>query len=412
MTVLLRSAAIMLSFALAACDEGPKSNLASVEARPLAPALARPTADSTFAQVRRADGRIATLLVTGLGKDAVRAVDLTNVGAPLDADIFDVASGLGQAGLAKAVAQPDARQAYAIADLLPPAGTATRHVATGTNFREHAKEAEIDEVFNFPKLGPATPARTTVALRPGVLLDYEVEICLRFDRDIRSMADFDAAQKGFFLCGDFTDRATLLRLVNPRDLGSGEGFTDAKSGVDFFPTGPFLVIPHDWRTFVQAERMTTHVNGQVRQDARGGEMILDFRALVQKALTNGGGGHYTYRGARVPLLAGGRIARGSAIMSGTSEGVVFMPPRARDYLSGGSRYIFGGPMIRGESAYRVMIETFIAKERRSGRYLRSGDVIAHASSSMGNVRIRVVPAGRAFRRTCWESSAPSRRSER
>jgi 2-keto-4-pentenoate hydratase/2-oxohepta-3-ene-1,7-dioic acid hydratase in catechol pathway len=355
------------------------------------PSLAEPAAAFTFAQTRDPGGRIATLLVTGLGEDSIHALDLTELGAPIDADIFDVMSKLGDEGLEKAVMRADLRRAYPIVGLLPVSGGGMRHVATGTNFREHAREAEIDGVFNFPKFGPATPARTSVALKPGALLDYEVEICARFDRDIRSVADFDLARKGFFLCGDFTDRAQLMRLVNPEDVDSGQGFSDAKSGGDFFPTGPFLVVPRDWQAFVKAGRMTTHVNREIRQDARVGEMILDFRAIVQKALTNGGGGHYTFRGSPVPLLEGGRIPPGAAVMSGTSEGVIFMPPRPRDYVAGGARYIVTGGKFRAGSVRRTIIETFISKERQSGRYLKPGDVVTHRSSSMGDVEVRIIP---------------------
>jgi 2-keto-4-pentenoate hydratase/2-oxohepta-3-ene-1,7-dioic acid hydratase in catechol pathway len=390
-----RLAAIALPLGLLACGESPRTNVVSEEADPLVSSIAAQAAAWTFAQARDSSGHVSTLLVTGLGRDTVRAVDLAGFGAPRDADVFDVMSALGEAGLQKAAAAAQLGHDYPIGQLVSAAGPGQRHVATGTNFREHAKEAEIEEVFNFPKFGPATPARTTVALKGGALLDYEVEICARFDRDIKAVADFDAARKGFFLCGDFTDRARLMQLVDPSDVGSGQGFSDAKSGADFFPTGPLLVVPRDWRAFVRTERMTTQVNRRVRQDARGGEMILDFRAIVQKALTNGGGGKYTFRGAPVPLLEGNAIRRGAAVMSGTSEGVIFMPPRARDFIVGGARYLFTGPLLRGESAYATMVDAFIDKERRSGRYLKVGDVVLHASSSMGDVAIRVESASRA-----------------
>lgn len=392
MSMTSRIAAIMFPFSLLACSESPKANVVTPEATPLVPSVADPAVALTFAQTRDATGHIMTLLVTNLGREMIQAVDLTELGVPLDADVFDVVSRLGTTTLQEAAIRVDRRRRYRIAALLPAAGDGRRHVATGTNFREHAKEAGIDGVFNFPKFGSATSARTTVGRRPKDLLDYEVEICTRFDRDVRSVADFDAARKGFFLCGDFTDRAQLLRLVNTKDIGSGQGFSDAKSRADFFPTGPFLVIPLDWQAFVKAERITTHVNQEVRQDARGGEMILEFRAIVRKALTNGGGGRYTFRGSSVPLLPGGGIPRGTSVMSGTSAGVIFKPPGARDYFAGVARYILTGAMLRSESAQRVAIETFIEKEQRSGRYLRSGDVVIHRSSSMGDLEIRVVPA--------------------
>jgi 2-keto-4-pentenoate hydratase/2-oxohepta-3-ene-1,7-dioic acid hydratase in catechol pathway len=383
-----------LPLVLVACSDEPTTSVVNKEAVALEPGIAALRDAYTFAQVHDPGGKVATLLVIGFNKDTARAINLTPFGGPLDADVFDVLSALGPEVLEKAAADPRASRAYAVDRLLPAAGVEQRHVATGTNFPEHAKEAEIEGVFNFPKFGPATPPRTTVALKPEVLLDYEVEICARFDRDIRTMADFDAAKKAFFLCGDFTDRAQLMRLVDPENIGSGQGFSDAKSGTDFFPTGPFLVVPRDWQSFVRSERMTTLVNGDLRQDARGREMTLDFRGIVEKALTNGGGGKYTYKGSSIPLLAGGVIKRGAAVMSGTSEGVLFKPPRAWDYIAGGARYIFTGPMFRGKSPQRVMIEGFIEKERRSGRYLKVSDTITHASSSMGNVVIQVAPSGR------------------
>ncbi|SOB79100.1 2-keto-4-pentenoate hydratase/2-oxohepta-3-ene-1,7-dioic acid hydratase (catechol pathway) [Sphingomonas guangdongensis] len=376
--------------ALMACVPACSDPPSSADPTPLTPALA-PHADAlTFAQVRRADGQVATVLVTRFAGGWVRGIDLVALGAPPGADPFAALAAIGPDRLRRAVAVGPAGRDYPFANLLSPAGPSTRHVATGTNFREHAKEVEIEGVFNFPKFGRATPAGSTVAAVSGALLDYEVEICARFDRAIRSPADFDAAQKGFFLCGDFTDRATLMRRVDPKDIGSGRGFSDAKSGVGFFPTGPFLVIPRDWRAFVQTERITTQVNGDRRQDARGAEMILDFRALAVKALTNSGG-RYTFHGMPVPLLAGGKIGKGTALMSGTSAGVVFRPPRLGDLIGGVAAYLFNGPMLRGATPQRVLIERYIAKERAAGRYLKAGDVVRHRSSSMGELQVRIVP---------------------
>ena len=84
------------------------------------------------------------------------------------------------------------------------------------------------------------PVRSRVDSKPDVLLDYEVELCMRFDRTISSPEDFDAAVKGLFLCGDFTDRGKLIRLVDPDNLDSGRGFSDGKSRVDFYPSGALL----------------------------------------------------------------------------------------------------------------------------------------------------------------------------
>lgn len=385
-----KAAALAVALLTAGCADSERSNPVTLEAEPLVPKVAPPEQALTFAQVRNAEGKVATLLVTGLEGQDVRAIDLTGLGAPLDADVFDVITAVGDARLASALKDGTPATAYPLATLLPSGAVANRHLASGTNFPEHAKETSSSEVFNFPKFGPPGPPVSTVALNPGVLLDYEVEVCVRFDRDLRSAADFDAARKAFFLCGDFTDRAKLMRLVDPKHVTSGLGFSDAKSGPDFFPTGPFVVVPKDWKAFVKDERILTKINGKTRQDARAGQMSLDFRQLLEKALTNGGGGHYNYKGKPETLLVNNTLQRGAALMSGTPEGVIFMPPTKGQIAAGVTSWVFTGPMFRGEPTGKSVVETFIASETKAGRYLKVGDVVEHASSSMGQLRVNVV----------------------
>lgn len=371
-------------------DRATRSNKISPEAEPIAPGLAPASVAFTFAQAIGEGGEAVTLLVTGYDGDAIEAIDLTAHGAPAGVDVFDASAAVGDKTLHALLAAPKNAARWPVARLLPSGAMVDRHLATGTNFAEHAKEAGSKTVFNFPKFGKPTPARTTLVVHPGTLMDYEVEISARFDRDIRSVADFEAARKGFFLCGDFTDRATLLREIDPKNVPSGKGFSDAKSGPDYFPTGPFLVIPHDWRSFVRDERIVTRVNGAVRQDARGREMILDFEALVAKALTNGGGGNYHYRGERVPLLEDATIERGSAVMSGTSEGVLFMPPTREDKIGGTIDHVLLGRFLRGKSPMQSVVNRFVRNELKAGRYMHVGDEVEHLSSSMGALKVRLI----------------------
>jgi len=68
---------------------------------------------------------------------------------------------------------------------------------------------------------------------------------------------------GLFLCGDFTDRAQLMRLVDSSNIQSGIGFTDAKRQQGFFPTSPYLVVTRDWRDFLKELRLQLSVNNEV-----------------------------------------------------------------------------------------------------------------------------------------------------
>ncbi|MBI1402774.1 MAG: hypothetical protein GC147_06145 [Porphyrobacter sp.] len=377
-------------FAAWATSPDPKFNPASFESEPLVPGIAPLDEAVTLALFPRADGRTGTMLVLDRSGERITGIDLAELGAGPTEDPFAALAG---ADLSQVLAGNAARLAQItmqIAELLPAGPAGTQHIGTGTNFPEHAAEANSTAVFQFPKFGPATPARTQVRADEGILLDYEVEICVRFDRPLRSPEDFDAATKGFFLCGDFTNRNALINLADPDNLDSGKGFSDAKSGPDFFPTGPFLVVPRDWRSFVAAQRMTTAVNGSPRQDARGSEMTLDFRALAAKALADMETPRFLYRDAYTRLMPDRAIPTSATLMSGTSEGTIFTPPTRADLIEAAVAYaLAGGPLAR-ESLLDVARRTFIANERAGGHYLQPGDVVRHGSSALGDIEVLVI----------------------
>ena len=372
-----------------ATSPDPKFNVATFENEALVAKLASLDEAITLAQVQREDGRISTLLVTELKGEAIRAVDLSQATGEISENPFVVLAAASDDEL-RALSGLDGPQAeYLIEALLPAAPGGSRHIGIGTNFPEHAEEANSSSVFVFPKFGRATPARTTVAARDDVLLDYEVELCMRFDRAITSLEDFDAAMKGLFLCGDFTDRAKLVRMIDPDNLDSGRGFSDGKSRNDFFPSGALLVVPRDWNAFVRKERFTAAVNGAPRQDARGGEMTLDFRGLAEKALSEMEEKRFLYRGEYHNLAPSRRIDPDLTLMSGTAEGVIFTGPTQGDIIEGSARYLLSGAWLRGEEFIPSVIETFLANEFASGHFLQAGDVVEYRSTHLGTVKITV-----------------------
>ncbi|MEX0342569.1 MAG: fumarylacetoacetate hydrolase family protein [Erythrobacter sp.] len=371
-----------------ATSPDPRYNPASFEPDELEPGLAPLDKAITLAQIHRGDGSTATLLVTALDDQHIQAVDLSQAAGVDAADPFAVLSAIPEVRLRDLAANENTRP-FAIADLLPAAPQGDRHIGTGTNFPEHADEASSDSVFQFPKFGTASPARTRVGGDPDVLLDYEVELCMRFDRAIASPEDFGAAMKGVFLCGDFTDRGKLIRLIDPDNLDSGRGFSDGKSRADFFPSGALLVVPRDWRSFVAGERMATRVNGERRQDARGGEMTLDFERLVEKALGDMGRRRFLYEGEAYTLAPTRAITLDMTLMSGTAEGVIFTQPTRGDIIEGVFDYLLSGGWLRGAEPVPAIIETFIANETASGHFLQPGDRVEHRSSRLGTIEVEV-----------------------
>ncbi len=367
----------------------PKFNPASFEGEPLMARLIPIEKATTLAQYLDEDGSQSTMIVTSFSEHSVTGIDLRELGASDITDPFEALAGADISPIANGNADGFSAVSVPVSKLLPSGSSGAWHIGTGTNFPEHAEEANSSSVFQFPKFGPASPARTEVKAVEGILLDYEVELCVRFDRDLQSLADFDNAVKAFFLCGDFTNRNALVNLADPDNLDSGYGFSDAKSGPDFFPTGPFLIIPNEWAEFVDDLRMTTSVNGEPRQDARGSEMTLDFRQLVGKAFGDMSEERFLYRDGFVPLAKDNRIDRSSTVMSGTAEGTIFTSPTRGDIIEATGDYLLqGGPF--GDTGFLdVARKRFIKNELTGDHFLKPDDLVRYESNYLGNIEIRV-----------------------
>lgn len=340
----------------------------------------------TLAQVAGEGGRRHTLLLSQEQGEVVLAVDLS---AALDSYPLDALDLLRQHGfealLARAAqgkTRPYARQA------LLPSAYAQRHVAAGTNYAAHAAEAAINEVFLFPKYGEPSAARGEYRLRPGELLDYEVELCLRFDRDIRRPADLEAAHVGAFLCGDLSDRAELLRRIDTRDVASGRGFTDAKSGPGRLPTGPYLVVPRDWRQWLAGVRLRTEVDGQPRQDAVAAAMLKGPQALIEQALAQAESRQWRYQGRPVPLLDGGVLAQGQVLLTGTPEGVIYRTPGLAYRAWKGVLWVLSLGFVR-QDLVAYVLQSYIDESLAARRYLQPGQLLRHSAAGLGEIELRI-----------------------
>lgn len=368
----------------------PKFNPASFEDEPLETGIAPLEQALSLAQFYDETGDTRTLLVTEYDGDTVTGLVLNPGPLVPEADPFKVITSWNQVELIESAKATTNLRTIAVTELLPSGPTGTRHIGSGTNFPEHAAEASSDEVFMFPKFGAATPARTTISAPARGLLDYEVELCVRFDRPITKPEDFETAVKGFFLCADFTDRVALVNLADPDNLDSGHGFSDAKSGKDFYPTGPFIVIPNDWKNFIAHTRMTTEINGEPRQDARGAEMILDFAGLTEKALGDMTKRRFLYQNDYYKLVPDNMIHATMTVMSGTSEGVIFTPPQRHDIIEAALAYLFNGGFLKDESLLDQAKKSFINAEIETGHFLQVGDKVHYRSSTMGEIVVNVV----------------------
>ena len=128
-------------------------------------------------------------------------------------------------------------------------------------------------------------------------VDYEGELVIVISRDAR---DVPPARVADVIAG-----YTIAIDVSARDwqfeLGGGQ-FNHGKSFDTFCPLGPELVTA-DEGINPDALRLTTRVNGEVRQDSTTADMVFDIATLVSF------------------LSTGRTLPAGTVILTGTPSGV-------------------------------------------------------------------------------------------
>lgn len=147
-------------------------------------------------------------------------------------------------------------------------------VAVGLNYRAHAEETgqqlpEEPRLFLKPSTSVIGPGDIIVRPKMSERVDYEGELAVVIGRAARDMDPEHAAQAilGYTCANDVTARDLQRRDVQ---------FTRAKGFDTFCPLGPWIetdVDPSDLR-------LTTRLNGEVRQDTSTTDLIFDVPALV------------------------------------------------------------------------------------------------------------------------------------
>jgi 2-keto-4-pentenoate hydratase/2-oxohepta-3-ene-1,7-dioic acid hydratase in catechol pathway len=377
---------MMAGLIVAGCFAGAG---AAVVDEPAADVVAKLRDALTLAQVTHNE-QVHTLLVFGDRGDEVIGADLSAAYDLAEQNPMVLVARIGVDTIRQDVIDGKLQpQRYEESRLIVPRGIGGVQVAAGANYAEHGEEAGVDEVFLFPKASPPSHFNGNVATRTGELLDYEAEVCVRFDRNLSSMADFEAALKGFFLCADFTERATLMRHLDPDDVTSGAGFPEGKSGADRFPVGPFIVVPDHWQAWTKQAEIRLSVNGEERQRAVADEMILKIDQLVEKALREGRERVWSRDGEHLPLLVDSRIDVTQAVATGTPGGVVFREPGTGAIVWSLLKWIFTLSFIDNTLVNNV-IEDYVMEAIEAGNFLQPGDIVEISGTGLGVMRITIV----------------------
>ena len=337
----------------------------------------------TFARIENGD-RHRLILVSQYEGGEVTGVDVTELlGADMD-DPIDAYAAHGYDFLA-ALALSLETVTHPVSNLVLPVRLNASHIATGTNFPEHGREASVtDGPFLFPK--EVRPTAFNVPVSAGdSLLDYEAELCFVALDDMA--LDTPPERAGLLLCNDYTDRARLMRHIDPRDVTSGTGFTTGKSAAGFLPVGNLFVIPRDMRAFAAAVELRLRRNGDLKQSARQSDAIWDFDEILRRTKARAGAvWDFEGRSVRLPLADEAIPAR-TGLLGGTPDGTIFRGVNRSamllglwDWLGCGRR----GPLTR------KVIERHIAQERRTKRYLQPGERVHIAVDHLGEIDTLIV----------------------
>ena len=191
--------------------------------------------------------------------------------------------------------------------LLPPIKNPNKIICLAFNYVDHAEEQGLeapDDPAIVIKPRTALTGTDSDIICPDFVtqLDYEVELALIIGRDCKNISPEDAldAVFGYMVFND----------VSARDIQfKDKQFTRAKSFDSFAPCGPWITTadeiddPHNLK-------LTTRVNGDIRQDSSTSNMFIKIPDIVAKL-------------SQVMTLE-----KGDIISTGTPAGVMLNKPNA------------------------------------------------------------------------------------
>ena len=156
------------------------------------------------------------------------------------------------------------------------AAAPSKIVCVGRNYAEHAKELG-NEVPTEPLLFLKAPSSVighgdNIVIPPqSIQVEHEGELAVVIGQTCKSIADDEDPLK--YVLG-----YTCLNDVTARDIQRKDvQFTRGKSFDTFCPIGPYIETELD----VSDIRVTTTVNGEIRQDGRTSQMVFPVGFLIR-----------------------------------------------------------------------------------------------------------------------------------
>ncbi|SRR5690625_3791756 len=197
----------------------------------------------------------------------------------------------------------------------PAVPNPSKIICIGLNYKKHADETGLPYPKHpvlFNKFNNALSAHLEEVPVPKTTerLDYEVELGIVIGKRAKYVSEEEALDYVFGYC--------TTNDLSARDLQKrASQWLTGKSLDGFAPVGPYVVTKDEVKN-PNALRLTTKVNGELRQDSTTADMIYSVEELVSYI------SHYM------------TLEPGDLIMTGTPEGVIIGKPiEERVYLQPG-----------------------------------------------------------------------------
>lgn len=342
----------------------------------------------SLARVKK-EGKIHIIQVNKIDDLSIEGTDLSENFNFYPNNIFDLVEKVGYNQILVKISS-GTKVKINSSDVLPPVDAITNTIAVGTNYPEHKDETnvEIDPVL-FPKIAELTPYISQIETKDEYLLDYEVELGVVYSKDVRTIEDIDNQLLGFMVTMDYSDRASQLINYDTDHPELAVGFTDSKSHEGFFPVGPILVIPRDWKSYYKELNIKLWRNTEIKQNDVLKNMFWDVRKITEESLKLGDKEIWTLKGKPISLLPKNYIEKGTIVAAGTPGGVILTTPTKGFIIRRAIKYSLLFKFFNWKPKEYVK-DQFVKKLQRKDNYLKSGEKIKAQISNLGYIQSQVV----------------------